>query len=223
MTDNPSDPVDNGNMTDILQSLERQLERGGLFTHTALSGNADRINTAEAFLYGLIDILIEQGLFTSEALAEKAQAIRQEMQEKGESVGPGVALRIDTPDTMKTEYIPVNCEERLHICEAACCRLGFALSTEEVERGQVRWDLGQPYFIRHEKDGHCTHISRDTLGCTIYDERPQVCRQYSCVNDERIWADFDNMILNEEWIEANLRDDRPHLARASMIRVEDIK
>jgi hypothetical protein len=220
----PSTPsANNSNVGDLLKRLERQLERGGLFTHTALSSNADRINDAEAFLYGLIDLLIEKGLFTTEDLAEKAQAIRQEMQEKGQAVGPGVALRIDDPNADESEYIPVNCEERLHICKAACCRLGFALSTEEVEDGAVRWDLGQPYYIRHEADGYCTHIDRETLGCTIYGDRPQVCRKYSCAKDERIWTDFDNMILNEEWIAENLGEDKPHLARASMIRVEDIQ
>ena len=214
---------DNGTVEDLLKRLERQLERGGLFTHTALSSNAERIHETEAFLYGLIDILIAQGLLTTEDLAEKAQAIRQEMQEKGQSIGPGVALRIDDPDAEETAYIPVNCEERLHICEAVCCRLGFPLSTGEVEDGHIRWDLGQPYYIRHEEDGYCTHNDRETHGCAIYQDRPQVCRKYSCANDERIWTDFDNMVLNEAWISANLGDDRPRLARASMIRVEDIK
>jgi hypothetical protein len=38
-----------------------------------------------------------------------------------------------------------------------------------------------------------------------------VCRGYSCAKDERIWKDFDNMILNEEWIEANLNAGEPKM------------
>ena len=28
-----------------------------------------------------------------------------------------------------------------------------------------------------------------------------MCRQYSCVHDERIWKDFDAMIPNDEWLD----------------------
>ncbi len=220
MTENQNLPDDSA---DLLRRLERQLERGGLFTHTALSDNADRLNNAEAFLYGLVDILIEKGLLTQEELAEKAQAVRVEMQEKGEAIGPGVALRVDDPNPENNRFIPVNCEERLHICKAACCKLGFSLSVAEVESGIVKWDLGQPYHIRHEQDGYCSHIERDTLSCNIYHERPGVCRKYSCAGDERIWTDFENMILNEAWINEHTHEGRPHLARAAMIRVQDIK
>lgn len=217
---------DENGLTDaenVVKRLERQIERGGLFTHTALSHSADRLNDAEAFLYGAIDLLIERGLFTTDELEEKAQVIQREMQEKGQSVGPGVALRIDKPDQNSAEFVPVNCDERMPICHAVCCTLGFALSVEEVESGTVKWDLGQPYYIRHEADGYCTHNNRETHGCGIYNQRPSVCRNYSCAHDDRIWLDFDNMVLNEAWIKEHADGDTPRLARATMIRVQDIK
>jgi hypothetical protein len=34
----------------------------------------------------------------------------------------------------------------------------------------------------------------------VYEDRPQVCRAYTCAGDERIWKDFDNMVLNEEFL-----------------------
>ena len=50
----------------------------------------------------------------------------------------------------------IDCAARLPICKAACCRLHFALSVEEVERGgPLRWELGHPYFNRHNADGYC--------------------------------------------------------------------
>jgi hypothetical protein len=34
---------------------------------------------------------------------------------------------------------------------------------------------------------------------------------------ERIWKDFDKMILNEEWIEENLRASKPRLVTVQML------
>jgi Fe-S-cluster containining protein len=211
---NPDDSVHG------VDRLERQVERGSLFTHTALSNNADRINEAEAFLYGLIDLLLDKGLVTQEEISSKTEAVRQEMIERGETIGPGVALRID--GEKPADFVPVNCEERLHICHAVCCKLSFPLSGPEVESGGLKWDLGRPYYIRHEADGYCTHQNRGTGGCSVYDHRPGVCRGYSCAHDERIWKDFDQMILNDEWIDENLGANRPHLARVAMVRLDEI-
>ena len=51
----------------------------------------------------------------------------------------------------------IDCASRVHLCKAACCRLPFALSNQDVREGIVRWDLGQPYLIEHASDGYCTH------------------------------------------------------------------
>jgi hypothetical protein len=62
----------------------------------------------------------------------------------------------------------VNCEERLHICKAACCQLDFALSVEEVESGKVKWDLGRPYFIRQDATScHYSHLNPSTQQSNI--------------------------------------------------------
>jgi Fe-S-cluster containining protein len=205
--------------------LERQIERGSLFTHTALSNNAGRINETEAFLYGLMDTLIQKGVVTQEEVLAQTEQIRQEMFDKGELLGPGIVLRVDAeappPDA---DFVPVNCEERLPICKAVCCRLSFSLNASEVESGTVKWDLGRPYHIRQEQDGYCTHLSRAGQGCNIYHDRPRVCRRYSCANDTRIWKDFDAMELNEEWIAQQLgSENKPRLARVSMIRLDEIQ
>ena len=41
----------------------------------------------------------------------------------------------------------------------------------------------------------------------MYENRPGVCRRYSCYRDERIWTDFDNMVLNQEWIDEHIGHD----------------
>lgn len=76
---------------------------------------------------------------------------------------------------------------------------------------------GRPNAIRHREDGYCVHNDAGSRTCTVHAKRPTVCLQYDCSNDERIWRDFDNMVPNNEWIEANLVP-QPVLLRARMRR-----
>ncbi|HZS41326.1 MAG TPA: YkgJ family cysteine cluster protein [Polyangia bacterium] len=88
----------------------------------------------------------------------------------------------------------IDCEARLHLCHARCCAFSFELSAQDLDEGVVRWELEQPYVIRHEADGYCTHVDRKTLGCTIYAKRPAACRGFDCRGDARVWLDFDARI-----------------------------
>lgn len=200
-----------------LAQLERQVERASLFTHTVVSRTDERVHAMEAVLYGVVDVLIETGLVAQADVLRSAARVRQEMDDKGETVGPGIALRIDGEGDDAPAFVPVNCAERLHICKAACCRLHFALSAGEVESGAIRWDLGAPYHIRQTATGCCHHLDPAGGGCSIYENRPGVCRRYSCAKDDRIWTDFDNMILNEAWISEHLVASRPRLVDAQMV------
>lgn len=129
-------------------------------------------------------------------------------------INPGLTLRVDAEGDQ--EFVPVNCEERMHICHAVCCKLVFALSAQEIESGKVRWDLGRPYTIRQEKDCYCSHINPESKKCSVYQQRPSPCKRYSCAADKRIWKDFEKMELNQEWIEENIKESRPHFVRAPM-------
>lgn len=204
-----------------LASLERQVERGSFFTHTLISQFADRVNELEPMLYGLLEVLVQRGVVSAEEVLAAGVASRDALAAHNEHMNTGLGVRVDHEPA--TEPVPVDCASRLHICKAACCRLSFALTVEEIEGGVVRWDLGQPYFIRHEADGHCTHLDRAGGGCSIYDRRPGVCRQYSCATDDRIWKDFGAMILNQEWLDENARGDEGVVAVGAMMhRPEDI-
>lgn len=200
--------------------LERQVERGSLFTHSALSRQSARINEIESFLYGVIDLLNQKGIVPPDELKMAVEDVRKEMVEKGELSNPGLSLRVD--EEGDTEFIPVNCDERLHICEAVCCKLNFALSADEVESGKVRWDLGRPYLIRQEKSCYCTHINPENKSCGVYSDRPAVCKKYSCAKDNRIWKDFDKMELNKKWIAENIQENRFRFTRAPMFTDEQI-
>jgi hypothetical protein len=196
--------------------IERQVEAGALFAHSAISVHAERINRIEAFVYGLADALLEAGQITEAQLRKHATGVAEELKQKGETLSGGVLLRVD-PDPPPTDA-RVDCAARMHVCKAVCCRLSFPLSAPEIEGGRLKWELGKPYFARKDATGRCVHLDEKN-GCGVYRNRPQVCRGYSCEKDERIWKDFDNMVLNQAWIDENLQPETPHLIAIRMDRV----
>lgn len=198
------------------KDIENQIEAGGLFTHSALSIHAERINRIEAFLYGLADELLERGHVTEERLRVQTVRVADELSEKRETLSGGVQLRVD--DDAPVVENKLDCAARMHICKAVCCRLSFPLSAPEVESGKVKWELGKPYFVRRDAAGCCVHLD-GKKGCEVYQDRPRVCRGYSCEKDERIWKDFDKMVLNQEWIDENLKPEHRHLVAIRMDRV----
>jgi Fe-S-cluster containining protein len=202
---------------DPLQRLERQVERASLYAHTAIGQNAIRLGDVEGFVFGLIDVLLAKKLVTSEEVEAAVAKVKTEMAKKKDYPSANVAMRVDPESADETPFVPVNCAERIHICKAVCCKLHFALSQGEIESGKVKWDLGQPYYIRQETNGFCTHNNRETGGCGIYPDRPRICRTYSCAHDERIWKDFENMELNHEWLEVHLNNpSQPRFVAAFM-------
>lgn len=185
--------------------LETQMIRGQLNTHATLSNIAERINDIEAFAFGINDALIEQGILSSKVLYKQIEKVKKEILKNNESVDAGVVLRVDNEDFIDPE---INCSERLHLCKSICCKLSFPLNAPEVESGELKWDLGRPYHIRQSQNGYCCHLGEEGK-CTVYNSRPRVCKTYSCKEDQRIWKDFDNMVINEEWINANLTGGLP--------------
>jgi len=205
-----------------LETLERQVERGSFFTHTALGRASSHLREVESFTYGILDVLLAKQIVSSEEVSAAVENIRRETAANGEIPGPGVALRLDPPEQQNGAEVKVDCAARMHICHAICCRLDFALTHEEVESGKIKWDLGRPYFIRHEAHGGCTHQDCKSGGCRVYADRPAICRTYSCAKDTRIWKDFEKMELNTEWIEQHLTPSSgPRLIGALMQNAEN--
>ncbi|HWD72500.1 MAG TPA: YkgJ family cysteine cluster protein [Actinomycetota bacterium] len=205
--------------------LERQMERGSQFTQAALAQVIERLSAVEGRIGELFHYL---GAETEEASSVGGSSEPSEPSESQASAGeevegltdaqlnlqwPSIALANERDETKPR--VEVNCAERMHVCHAVCCKLSFALTSGEVESGRVKWDLGFPYFIRHGTNSYCTHNDTATGRCNVYADRPGVCRRYSCANDPRIWKDFDNMVLNEEWIRGNLSA-RGHIAIRSL-------
>lgn len=195
---------------DSLKELDHQIEKASLFIHTALTNQILRQNDSDALLFGLIDYLVSKEVVLPDELFEVVSKIKQEMVEKNEFSKLGVAIRVNEIND-SSQIVKINCEEYLHICKAACCRLSFALTTKEIELGFLKWDLGKPYYNRRRTDGYCYFITNDSKCCNIYKERPSVCRNYNCATDKRIWKDFDRKELNVDWIESNLKEDKIEL------------
>jgi Fe-S-cluster containining protein len=85
---------------------------------------------------------------------------------------------------------------RLSLCRAVCCSFIFALTKEEVQKGHIQWNPKRPYFIARDENGFCTHLDRKTLICSIWEERPQRCRQYDCRQDPNVWIDWEKRVMN---------------------------
>jgi hypothetical protein len=186
--------------------LRQELAEGLLYIHARLSENMKITLEAASFLYALIELLSEQGLISIQELDERKREVAARLVRKNSEKGVGVLLQEPEYDKYTFEgEAKIDCENRVHLCKASCCRLPFALSKQDVREGIVHWDLGQPYIIAQEKDGYCTHLERGACHCMVREHRPVPCRAYDCRKDNRIWLDFENKIINPDI----LRDDWP--------------
>lgn len=184
----------------IQHSVRRQEVAGGLlYCHSRLNANTSKLLESASFLYALVELLTEKGLVGLEELEDKKREVAERLLESFLDKGMGVAMQEDERDKYTfDETVEIDCENRVHLCKAACCRMSFALSQQDVEEGVVKWDLGRPYLIAQDADGYCRHLDRKTSCCTIRDQRPLPCRGYDCRKDKRVWTDFEQMIINPD-------------------------
>lgn len=182
-----------------LEELREQVAEGFMYSHSRENANTTKVLEVASFSYALIELLAERGVITVAELDERKKQVGQRLVEKFVETGLGVALTDDEGDKYSYQSeVQIDCESRLALCRGACCRLKFALTVQDLEEGKVKWDLGRPYMIRHGADGYCYHIEKEAHRCTIYENRPVVCRSYDCRKDKRIWSDFEARLINPE-------------------------
>jgi Fe-S-cluster containining protein len=182
-----------------IEDLREEVAQGFLYAHSRANVNSKKLLEVASFSYALIELLAERGVIAIEELDERKDQINKRLAEKFAEKGMGVALTSEEKDADGASLnVEIDCENRLHLCHAACCRLRFALTVRDVEKGLVKWNLGQPYMIRQGEDGYCHHLDREYQRCGIYEDRPFVCRAYDCRKDQRIWQDFENRIVSPE-------------------------
>jgi Fe-S-cluster containining protein len=78
-------------------------------------------------------------------------------------------------------------------CEAVCCRLTVVLMPEDdVPDWLVAHDTHGLATLAKGDDGWCAAVDPNTSRCTIYAQRPAICRKYamgspSCRDERRKW------------------------------------
>jgi Fe-S-cluster containining protein len=180
------------------EALRAEVAEGMLYAHYRANANTSRTLESAAFSYALIELLAERGVITIAELDERKRIVAERLEAKYREQGMGVMRQEAEADKYAFGGGPeIDCASRLHLCKAACCRLNFALSKQDVEEGVVQWEFGRPYMIRHGADGYCAHLDREGCRCGVYQHRPYPCRAYDCRGDERIWADFEARIPSD--------------------------
>jgi Fe-S-cluster containining protein len=192
-------------MTDEANAPKRrEVELGFMFDHSLMSETARQALSSSTAALALAQLLVERGVIDEQAFAERRSAIAAHLQEKAEREGLGLFLNHGDEDKYALTELPqIDCSERVHLCKAACCTYRFPLARQDVEEGVVQWDLGRPYWNRHDATGYCVHNDPEGRGCRVYDQRPAPCRLFDCRRDKRIWADFDAKVINPE-LEQNI-------------------
>ena len=146
----------------------------------------------------LIDLLSAQGVIDPGAFDDKRDELEQVMAKEHARAWRGPTLAPDhaSPGGEIPEVL-VDCERRHPTCHSACCVIyRVHLTAPEVRAGQLLWDLTDPYRLVRKQFGRCAYLDEERQQCTIWENRPQVCRGYSCATDTNIWKDFDAMELN---------------------------
>lgn len=78
-------------------------------------------------------------------------------------------------------------------CEAVCCRLTVVLMPEDhVPDWLVAHDDHGLATLAKGEDGWCAAVDPNTSRCTIYEQRPAICRKYAmgspgCRDERRKW------------------------------------
>jgi hypothetical protein len=185
----PSDPADEVTPAEVI--------RGLVYAHNRANANTAEAHSANATVEALVDLLVDRGVLEREDLDERRRGVSKRLQRVYVERGMGVAVQ----EFGDSKYrfpggAVIDCDRRIPLCGAACCKLPFALSREDIREGVLRWDLGHPYMIAQGLDHTCVHLDRETRRCGVYEQRPIPCRGYDCREDKRIWLDFDNRVVN---------------------------
>jgi hypothetical protein len=152
----------------------------------------ERSSGAAAGLLATVDLLVEI-LAGQGVLNEGHQRLLAKVRERARPERPRIRLRT-LVDKYEQSVSPIDCDKRVHLCHARCCSFTVELSRQDLEEGGLLWNIEEPYLLRREADGYCSHLDRGTRGCGAYQNRPAACRTYDCRTDQRIWIDFEKMI-----------------------------
>ena len=130
--------------------LRDETARGLRYCHVRINDNTSKALSATAFVYALIEMLIEKKVITVEELDACKRSAGKRLVEQFEKSGLG--LMYQDPEIDKYQFektADVDCNSITPSCQAVCCKLPIVLSRQDVEEGIIDWDFGRPYVIAH--------------------------------------------------------------------------
>ena len=78
---------------------------------------------------------------------------------------------------------PVTCAN----CQACCCQLEVRIVSDTgVPFQYIDYDKWGCEVMKRADDGWCEALDRNTLMCTIYENRPLTCREFEMASNECI-------------------------------------
>lgn len=181
--------------------LRQEIADAILYVHSRVNSNTSKTLESSAFLYALVELLRDKGIVSIGELDERKNVVAERLMAQYRENGAGVVFQ--DPEIDKYQFqgsAEVDCAAKMHLCHAACCRLPFALSRQDVKERVIQWDLSRPYIIAHKADGYCCHLG-EGHHCTVREQRPVPCRAYDCRRDSRIWQDFEAGVVNPDILE----------------------
>ena len=70
-------------------------------------------------------------------------------------------------------------------CQACCCHLEVMIITDTgVPDHHIAYDKWGGQTMLRLDDGWCSALDRETLMCSIYENRPLICREFEMASDE---------------------------------------
>ena len=79
-------------------------------------------------------------------------------------------------------------------CVAACCQQQVLLISDTgIPQRFISTDRWGGQVMRRLEDGWCAALDRNTMRCSIYERRPQICRDFEMSGRECLAARVDLM------------------------------
>ena len=76
---------------------------------------------------------------------------------------------------MTNDEPEISCVE----CAACCCRLEVLIVGDDVPERLVADNAWGGAVMRRLGDGWCAALDRNTMLCSIYQRRPEICREFA--------------------------------------------
>jgi hypothetical protein len=137
-----------------------EIFKGFLDLHQQLDALTKKFFIASTQLYSLSELLVAKGIMGIEELDERKLIVEKRLRKAFEEADIGVKIQdLDADKYSIPEEARIDCERRTGLCKAACCRLSFSLSWQDVKEG-MRWSLEKPFMNARYPDEYCQNFQK---------------------------------------------------------------